>query len=260
MKNIYFLCGLPRCGNTLLASILNQNSNISVTANSITADILYNLEQLKETKNFKNFPNHKSLDNLIKQSLQIYYKNHKSNHIIDRSPWGTPKNIELIEKYITTNSKFIILERPLIEILGSFSKIKNWNKNNIDDICHYEITKGITASYCYSLYNILQTNNNYIRINYNDLIANPKNYIDCIYKFLNIPKHNHRYVDLKQLNINNIQYDDTVLETVHHYVKEEKIEKNNYDINQYLTKSVIDKYKNISVEKLGKLIFNNERI
>jgi len=80
MKNIYFLCGLPRCGNTLLASILNQNPNISVTANSITADILYNLEQLKETTNFKNFPDYQSLDNLIKGSLELYFKDYKKIH------------------------------------------------------------------------------------------------------------------------------------------------------------------------------------
>ena len=43
IKKVFFLVGLPRAGNTLLSSILNQNSDIAVTANSITADILYNL-------------------------------------------------------------------------------------------------------------------------------------------------------------------------------------------------------------------------
>ena len=260
MKNIYFLCGLLRCGNTLLASILNQNLNITVTANSIGSDILYNLERLKQTKIFLNFPDHEPLNNLIKESLQIYYKNFKSNHIIDRSTWGTPKNLELIKKYITQNPKFIILERPLIEILSSFARIKNWNKKNLEDICYYEITEGITASYCYALYNILQSKNDCIRIKYDDLTNNPEKNIKKIYKFLNIPKHNYRYNNLDQLNINNIKYDDSVLDGIHHHIKEEKVEKNNYDLNQYLTQSIIDRYKNISVEKLGKSIFNNERI
>ena len=43
MKEIFFLEGLPRAGNTLLGSILNQNPDIAVTANSITPDILYNI-------------------------------------------------------------------------------------------------------------------------------------------------------------------------------------------------------------------------
>ena len=258
MKNIYFLCSLPRCGNTLLASILNQNLKITVTANSIGADILYSLEKLKQKEIFLNFPDHKSLDNLIKESLNIYYKDHKSNYIIDRSVWGTPKNIDLIKKYITSNPKFIILERPFIEILSSFARIKNWNKKDLNNYCFYEMTEGMTARCSYAIYNIIQSNSDYIRIDYDDLTTNPEKNINRIYKFLNIPKHKHRYVDMNQLNINNIKYDDSVLDGIHHDVKEDKVKKNNYDLNMYLTESNINKYKNVSLESLGKAIFNNE--
>ena len=249
MKHIYFLCGLPRCGNTLLASILNQNSNISVTANSITADILYNLEQLKETTNFKNFPDHQSLDNLIEGSLELYFKDYESDYIIDRSPWGTPKNIELIKKYITPNPKFIILERPFIEILGSLARVKNWNKKDLEDSCFYEMTEGITATYAYAIHNIIKSDSDYIKINYEDLTINPEKNIKRIYKFLNIPTYEHRYVDLEQFSINNIKYDDSILDGVYHNVKEDKIEKKNYDLNMYLSESIINNYKNMSLEK-----------
>jgi len=258
LKNIYFLCSLPRCGNTLLASILNQNLNITVTANSISADILYSLEKLKQKEIFLNFPDHKSLDNLIKESLHIYYKDHKSNYIIDRSVWGTPKNLELIKKYITSNPKFIILERPFIEILSSFARIKNWNKKDLNNYCFYEMTEGMTARCSYAIYNIIQSNSDYIRIDYDDLTTNPEKNINRIYKFLNIPKHKHRYVDMDQLNIKNIKYDDSVLDGIHHDVKEDKVKKKNYDLNMYLTESIINKYKNVSLESLGKAIFNNE--
>ena len=249
MKNIYFLCGLPRCGNTLLASILNQNPNISVTANSITADILYNLEQLKENTNFKNFPNHQSLDNLIEGSLELYFKDYESDYIIDRSRWGTPKNIELIKKYITPNPKFIILERPFIEILSSLARVKNWNKKDLENSCFYEMTEGITAIYAYAIHNIIKNDSDYIRINYDDLTINPKKNIKRIYKFLNIPTYKHRYVDLEQLSINNIKYDDSVLGGIYHNVKEDKVEKINYDLNMYLSESIINNYKNMSLEK-----------
>ena len=49
MKQMFFLHGLPRAGNTLLGSILNQNSKIAVTANSICADMLGELYTLKNT-------------------------------------------------------------------------------------------------------------------------------------------------------------------------------------------------------------------
>jgi len=247
MKTIYFLCGLPRCGNTLLASILNQNSNITVTQKSIGTDILHSLEQLKEQEHFINFPDHEPLDNLIKESLQIYYKNFKSNYIIDRSTWGTPGNVKLIKKYITPNPKFIVLERPYLEILASFSRIKKWKEENIDQECYLEMTQGMSAHYSYAVDNILKNNYDHIKITYNELTAEPKKCIEKIYKFLNIPEYDHRYVDLDQLVINKVEYDDSVLDGVHHEVRKNKIEKKNPDIEKYLTTSAIEKYKNIKV-------------
>ena len=40
MKEIFFLNGLPRAGNTVFSSIMNQNPNVAATANSICADMM----------------------------------------------------------------------------------------------------------------------------------------------------------------------------------------------------------------------------
>ena len=37
MKNIFFLCSLPRAGNTLLGSIINNNDNIIDNHNNLDA-------------------------------------------------------------------------------------------------------------------------------------------------------------------------------------------------------------------------------
>ena len=47
-KQIYFLCATPRSGNTLFASLMNQNPDIAVTANSITLEIMKELILIKE--------------------------------------------------------------------------------------------------------------------------------------------------------------------------------------------------------------------
>ena len=52
---------MPRSGNTLFGSIMNQNSDIAVTANSITLEIMKDLFLLKRTDVFQNYPDHKSL-------------------------------------------------------------------------------------------------------------------------------------------------------------------------------------------------------
>ena len=64
MKEIFFLNGLPRAGNTLFASIMNQNPKVAVSANSICADMMGELFTLKKTDIFQNYPDHKSFDNV----------------------------------------------------------------------------------------------------------------------------------------------------------------------------------------------------
>ena len=45
-KKFYFLCGLPRAGNTLLTSILNQNPDIACTPNAFTSVITDKMHQI----------------------------------------------------------------------------------------------------------------------------------------------------------------------------------------------------------------------
>ena len=64
MKEIFFLNGLPRAGNTLFSSIMNQNPKVAVSANSICADMMGGLFSLKKIDIFQNYPDHKSFDNV----------------------------------------------------------------------------------------------------------------------------------------------------------------------------------------------------
>ena len=61
--------GLPRSGNTLLSSILNQNPNISTTAPSIIADVYNRLHSLRFTEQYISFPDSNSLDNIFHRFL-----------------------------------------------------------------------------------------------------------------------------------------------------------------------------------------------
>ena len=65
-KKFYFLCGLPRAGNTLLTSILNQNPDIACTPNAFTPVITDKISEVEETDEYKNAPNNECLRNLLK--------------------------------------------------------------------------------------------------------------------------------------------------------------------------------------------------
>ena len=70
-KKLFFLVAQPRSGNTLFASIMNQNPSIAATPNSITLEIMKDLFLLKNTDVFLNYPDHKSLDNVLGQLKSI---------------------------------------------------------------------------------------------------------------------------------------------------------------------------------------------
>ena len=73
-KQLLFLVAQPRSGNTLFASIMNQNPEIAATPNSITLEIMKDLFLLKNTDVFHNYPDHKSLNNVLDVVYDTYYK------------------------------------------------------------------------------------------------------------------------------------------------------------------------------------------
>ena len=54
-RKLFFLVALPRSGNTLFASIMNQNKEIAATANSVTLEIMKDLYLLKKRTCLKIF-------------------------------------------------------------------------------------------------------------------------------------------------------------------------------------------------------------
>lgn len=255
----YFLVGLPRSGNTLLSSILNQNNKISVTANSIVPTIMWKLHQeISENLSFKNFPDENSYNNVMSNILTNYYKDWNKEYIIDRSNWGSPNNYNILEKFCPNKPKYILLVRDIVEILASFIKWSNDNKPNFID---YETNNGsieekcdflmnpnfqIVQSYA-AIHNILKQNNNdYIVIDYNYFISNTNKTINDIYNFLQIESFHHRFENLNQFNANKISYNDKVLGENLHKIRTDRILKQDYSVDEILTNNVIKKYSNLN--------------
>ena len=118
-RKLFFLVALPRSGNTLFASIMNQNKEIAATANSITLEIMKDLHLLKKTDVFENYPDHRSLDNVFDNVFTNYYQQWPQRIIIDRGPvtaTGNPGNFELMQKHFKPGFKCIVLLRDLMEM------------------------------------------------------------------------------------------------------------------------------------------------
>lgn len=262
-KKYFFLAGLPRTGNTLLSSILNQNKDINVSANSFLPDIFAHGESLRTGDLYQNFPDENSLSDYLSSIFDSYYKNWSGKYIIDRSPWGTPQNLHYLKKYLKNDIKIIVTVRDIVQIIASIIKqnplflrrnyeyeIENrWRfpgsyKTELEIKCEI-----ITSSYgqlehsMFSLLNLLQEENKkYLHIiEYDDLINDTENVIDKLYDFLEIENYNHDYENISNFNVNGMIYNDEIHQCGLHDVCS-SIRKKNYDIGDILTEDIISKY------------------
>jgi excinuclease UvrABC nuclease subunit len=245
MREYYFLCSLPRAGNTLLGSILNQSKNIRLTANSILPEIIYQLYLLKKNQIFTNFPDHKSYNNIIKNVFNNYYQEWNVDNIISRGTWGTPTNLQLL-KSIIKKPKFIILYRPILECLASFIKIEK--PIDVELRCNQLLDKeDIIGKSLWSIKNIITNKEDYIVINYNDLVNNTNDTLKKIFNYLQVEFEDIDTNNIKQFSANNIFYDDSVLPFNLHTIRTNKIEFNKYNIEDYLPPNIIKDYSNLDI-------------
>ena len=254
MKDIFFLCGLPRAGNTLFGSIMNQNPYIGVSANSICADMMGELFMLKHTDIFKNYPDHKSFDNVAKKVFENYYKDWNYSYIIDRAPWGYPINLKFL-KETRSNIKIIVLVRDIIEVLGSFirwsekeptSFVNQYAAKTRKEKCDMLMNKdGVIVKELIAIKHLVdqQPKEIYRLVKYNDLVKNPKKIINDIYEFLKIPKFKHSFINLDQFKVNGMKYDDTIIGQGLHTIKTNIISKEKYNAYDIIPSTIINKYK-----------------
>ncbi len=245
MKDFYFLTSLPRSGNTLLGSIINQSQSIQLTANTLLTDVLYQLLVLKDIEIYKNFPDEQSLNNIINNVFNNYYKDWNADTIIDRGAWGTPFNLWAL-KTIIKKPKFIILYRPVLECLASFMKIER--PSNLETRCHELMNdEGIIGKYLWSIKNLIKEKEDHIIIHYKDFIKNPNKEIKTIFDFLKITFTDFNLNNLKQFSANNVSYDDSIYKAQLHTIRTDKIELNKYNIEDYLPNNIIKQYSNLDI-------------
>jgi len=253
-RKLFFLVALPRSGNTLLASILNQNPDIAATANSMTLEIMKVLFLLKETDVFKNYPDHNSLDNVLNTVFDNYYKDWPQRIIVDRGPVTTPGNFNLMQKHFGNRFKVIVLVRDLIDVLASFVK---WFENeptaypnklgkNIEEKLWSLMNKdGSIAKELIAIQNAFNYKELCHFIKYDDLVKNPQQTITNLYQFLDEPLYSHQFSNLKQFQLNDIGYDDKELGNNLHMIRTE-VRKEDNPYKSMIPKSIVDAYGHVT--------------
>ena len=220
-KQLFFLVAQPRSGNTLFTSIMNQNPDIACTPNSITLEIMKDLFLLKDTDVFQNYPDHKSLDNVLDAVYDNYYKDWPQQIIIDRGPVMTKGNFALMQKHFKRPFKCIVILRDVMDVLASYMKWYTENpdafpnrfglKNDEEKLSHIMNKDGAVAKDLEAIKNAFNYPDICYFVKYDDLVARPEEEITKIYKFMEVPYYKHRFEDLKQVEVNGMKYDDTIV-------------------------------------------------
>ena len=220
-RKLFFLVAQPRSGNTLFASLMNQNKDIAATANSVTLEIMKDLHLLKKTDVFENYPDHKSLDNVLDSVYDNYYKHWPQRIIFDRGPVMLKGNLELMQKHFKHSFKCIVLLRDLMDVLASYMQwyTKNpdafpnrYNLNTDEEKLKMIMNKdGAVAKDLEAIKNSYNYQDMCHYVKYDDMVTNPEQEFRKIYEFMDEPYFNHRFNNLDQVNVNGLSYDDKVV-------------------------------------------------
>ena len=255
-SKIFFLCAMPRSGNTLFASIMNQNPDLIATANSITLEIMKDIFLLKRTDVFQNFPDHESLNQVMDMVYPTFYKNWSYKYIIDRGPVGTPQNLELLTKHFKQPIKCIVLLRDLMDVLASYIKwfeteptsfINKQGRTIEEKLSYVMLDTGAVAKELKCIQHLMRPENKHMAyfFKYDDFVIDPEKYIKKIYAFLEIPYFQHQFIDLDQLIINGIKYNDNFIGKNMHTIRTKEIKKLNNPYKEQIPERIKQKYEHI---------------
>ena len=244
---------MPRSGNTLFASIMNQNPEIAVTANSITLEIMKKLILLKQDDTFKNFPDEQSLDNVMDEVYNLYYKDWNYKVIIDRGPVCTPGNLKVMQKHFKQPIRCIVLVRNLLDVLASYIKwfeteptaFPNQFKTIEEKLSKIMDKNGAVAKALMSIQYLLKHPEMAVFIKYDDLVVNPEKELRKVYTFLNLPYYQHQFTNLNQITVNGIQYNDSIVGKNMHTIRTEKIMKVENEYKKLIPERFIKEYGHI---------------
>lgn len=256
-KQYFFLAGLPRAGNTLFASLMNQNPDIAVTGNSPVAELIHVTTKLYKDEILDNFPDTNSLDNVVKNIIPNYYENWKEKYIIDRQAWGHENVLQQLKKHLINEIKIIVMVRPLEEVLASFIRLAQTTDNNylvnhskdVEKQCDFLMQEnGMIDLQLKGMKNLLKFENRGLShfVEYNEFVNNTQIELDKVYDFLGIDKFTHSLKTLKQVNLNGIMYDDDKYGMELHTIKTNSVSKSNYKVEDYLPPNIIEKCKSVN--------------
>ena len=215
MKSIYYICGLPRAGSTLLANILAQNPNIHTTPTSGCHDVLFSIKnnwnKLIEHQASKELADTANLKRVLAATLNTYHNTDRSI-VIDKGR-GWTSMLEMLEWVTDEKAKVLVPVRNITQILSSLEKLhrKRVTTDQQDgDYINGQTVEGRTSQQLLNS-SVLGLAFDRLKdalhrgygdrlhfVEFDDLTHNPQKKMEQIYSFLGLPPFTHNFQNVAQ--------------------------------------------------------------
>ena len=157
-------------------------------------------------------------------------------------------------KNIKKPIRCVVLVRDLLDVLASYIK---WfeteptsflNKyKTLDEKLSVIMKKdGAVAKELMSIQYLLQHPEMAVFIKYDDLVINPEKEIRKVYTFLNLPYFQHKFIDLDQITVNGLQYNDSIVGKNMHTIRTNKIMKVENEYKKLIPERFVKEYGHIT--------------
>lgn len=225
-KKYYFMAGLPRSGSTMLSAILNQNPKFYSGPSSPVVGTMLALEQsISKDELFLAYPKFDFGKNLVSSVIDQYYADTDKPIIFEKNRSWVNRMHYINGYFGIEHPKIIFPVRDISEILTSFISmirrnpgIVNERLNFIDQTlvqqglplndenrCKLIAGPGILGQSFDGLKQALAEGYraNIHFVEYKDLVDNPKETMQKLYKFIGEPYYNHDFKNLKNIHQEN---------------------------------------------------------
>jgi hypothetical protein len=180
-----FLSSLPRSGSTLLTSLLNQRPDVYASPTSNLCDTMGAAAKMWEQNPITKASGGKE-DDIIRILQGIQSNRYDTDKLVfDKGRGWPPPQIMKTMMKVQGDVKIVATVRPLVECLASFAKLMK--PDNIAEFCK----RGELAQHLFNSYAALQAGykeypDNFLFIEYDDLVGNPQVQLNRIADFVGI--------------------------------------------------------------------------
>ena len=158
-----------------------------------------------------------------------------------------------MQKHFKQTIRCVVILRDVLDVLASYIKwfeteptaFPNKFKTLDEKLSQIMNKNGAVAKELMSIQYLLQHPEMAVFIKYNDLVVNPEKEIRKVYTFLNLPYFSHKFINLDQITVNGLQYNDGIVGKNMHTIRTEKIMKVENEYKKLIPERFIKEYGHI---------------